>query len=156
MTPRKRQPPPIVDENPPRQPPPDYGTSGGVSLTDEVVERAAREAEQGYPVERLRPRRDRPEEDLMTAVAGAESPDEAARVISGLVGLRRKRVDPMADYVPDGTRLLRFVKEAVAHEAALTNRTVQEILRDALLGTRPLSKDLLDAHYASLYEEERK
>lgn len=35
-----------------------YGTSGGVELTDEVIERLADEAEQGYPIERMRPRRE--------------------------------------------------------------------------------------------------
>ncbi len=34
----------------------EYGTSGGVELTDELIERLAREAEEGYDVERLRPR----------------------------------------------------------------------------------------------------
>lgn len=33
-----------------------YGTSGGVELTDELIERLAREAEEGYDVERLLPR----------------------------------------------------------------------------------------------------
>jgi predicted HicB family RNase H-like nuclease len=33
-----------------------YGTSGGIELTDELVERLAQEAEEGYAVERLRPR----------------------------------------------------------------------------------------------------
>jgi hypothetical protein len=33
-----------------------YGTSGGVELTDELIERLAGEAEEGYDVERLRPR----------------------------------------------------------------------------------------------------
>lgn len=36
----------------------DHGTSGGVELTDELVERLAKEAEHGYDVERLRPRSD--------------------------------------------------------------------------------------------------
>lgn len=30
-----------------------YGTSGGIELTDEVIERLAEEAEQGYPIEQL-------------------------------------------------------------------------------------------------------
>lgn len=33
-----------------------YGTSGGVELTDELIERLADEAERGYDVDRLRPR----------------------------------------------------------------------------------------------------
>jgi hypothetical protein len=35
---------------------PTHGTSGGVELTHEVIERLADEAEAGYPTERLRPR----------------------------------------------------------------------------------------------------
>ena len=34
----------------------DHGTSGGVELTDELIERLAREAEEGYDVGQLRPR----------------------------------------------------------------------------------------------------
>jgi hypothetical protein len=34
----------------------EYGSSGGVELTDELIERLAQEAEEGYEVERLRPR----------------------------------------------------------------------------------------------------
>jgi CRISPR-associated endonuclease/helicase Cas3 len=33
----------------------DKGTSGGVELTDELIERLAAEAEEGYDVEELRP-----------------------------------------------------------------------------------------------------
>lgn len=33
-----------------------HGTSGGVELTDELIEQLAREAEEGYGVRRLRPR----------------------------------------------------------------------------------------------------
>lgn len=151
---RRREPPPIVDSNPPkpprREPPPEHGTSGGVGLTDEMIDRLAQEAEQGYPIERLRPREGRAE-DVMTAVTGAESPDEAARVLSGLVGLRRKQVDPDTDYVADGTRLPRYVQAAIRHEAALRGRPAQEIVRDVLLGRRPLSAELLDAHYLDIY-----
>lgn len=38
----------------------DHGTSGGVALTDDLVEDLAAEAERGYPIERLRPRTHRP------------------------------------------------------------------------------------------------
>lgn len=47
-----------------------YGTSGGVALTDGLVERLADEAEAGYDVEQLRPRsrRDRPPAGAETAI----------------------------------------------------------------------------------------
>lgn len=37
-----------------------YGTSGGVELTEEVIEKLAAEAEAGYDVSQLVPRRGRP------------------------------------------------------------------------------------------------
>lgn len=44
-----------------------HGKSGGVGLTDEVIERLADEAEKGYDVKRLRPRRGRPRMGLLPA-----------------------------------------------------------------------------------------
>jgi len=38
----------------------DYGTSGGVRLTDAVIKKLAKEAEAGIDISRLRPRRGRP------------------------------------------------------------------------------------------------
>lgn len=136
MTPR-RQPPPIVDDNPPtpppaRQPPP--------------------EPQQQSTVE---PVREQGSIAGMLANGGGDAMPDTARMISGLVNLRRRPVDPMTDYVPDGTRLPRFIHDAIAHEAALTKRKAQEIMRDALLGERPLSTELLDAHYLNLYGHER-
>ncbi len=37
-----------------------YGTSGGIELTDEVLDELVREAEEGYDLSRLTPRRGRP------------------------------------------------------------------------------------------------
>ena len=37
-----------------------YGTSGGIELTDELIEKLAKEAEEGIDLSRLRPRRGRP------------------------------------------------------------------------------------------------
>ena len=37
-----------------------YGTSGGIELTDELLDKLAREAEEGIDISRLRPRRGRP------------------------------------------------------------------------------------------------
>jgi CRISPR-associated endonuclease/helicase Cas3 len=39
---------------------PKHGTSGGVELADEVVDRLAKEAEEGYDTRKLRRRRGRP------------------------------------------------------------------------------------------------
>lgn len=41
---------------------PGLGTSGGVPLTDELLDRLAVEAERGYPVEQLRTRHELPDE----------------------------------------------------------------------------------------------
>jgi hypothetical protein len=80
---------------------------------------------------------------------------DSTAMLAGLVNLRRKTPDPMADYVADGTRMLRWVQATVAHVSALTGRTQQEVLRDALVGSTPLPADLLDAHYADLYGKTR-
>lgn len=75
-----------------------HGTSRGVELTDEVIERLAKEAERGYDLTQLRPRRGRPplgseaaalfqvrleptirERLLTTAEATSISPSELAR-----------------------------------------------------------------------------
>lgn len=126
----RREPPPIVDDNPPTPP------------------RQAPPAVPAVPKKRAAA-------SILDAVAGDWDGDDTARVVAGLVNMRRKPVDPMADYVADGTRLLRFVKDAVAHEAALRGISAQQILTDALLGVRPLSPELLDAHYVDLYGEPR-
>jgi hypothetical protein len=135
----RREPPPIVDDNPPsppRQPPPEPPAPSTVE-----------------------PTAPRWGSSILDAVAGdwdGLPSDSSARVMAGLVGLRRKPVDPMTDYVADGTRIPRFIKDAMMHEAALTGRSCQEIMRDALLGVRPLSPELLDAHYIDLYGEPRR
>lgn len=131
----RRQPPPVVDDNlpspPRREPPPEPQQS--------TVEPHPGEADAG---------------SLASTLADGSAVD-TARMISGLVSLRRRPVDPMTDYVADGTRKLRWIHDAIAHEAALTKRSAQEIERDALLGVRPLSTELLDAHYLDLYGHER-
>lgn len=131
----RRQPPPIADDNPPspprREPPPEPQQS-----TVEAVE-----VGEG-------------QDSLASTLADGAAVD-TARMISGLVRLRRQPVDPMTDYVGNGTRLPRFIRDAIAHEAAMTPRSAQEIQRDALLGVRPLSTELLDAHYLDLYGHER-
>lgn len=80
---------------------------------------------------------------------------DLSTVLSALIDLRSKPVDPMTDYVSDATRVPRFIRDAVRHEAEVTPLSQQEIMRDALLGIRPLSKDLLDAHYLKLYGRRR-
>jgi hypothetical protein len=130
-----REPPPIMDDNPPSPP--------------------RRPTPEPPPPSTVEPVKRRLSSSILDAVAGdwdgTAGGDESARVMAGLVHLRRRPVDPMTDYVADGTRIPRFIKDAMAHEAALTGRSAQEILRDALLGVRPLSAELLDAHYLDLY-----
>lgn len=129
----RQPPPPIVDDNPPtppRQAPP--------------APSAVQPAPKKFGA------------SILDAVAGEWEGDDTARVVAGLVNMRRRKpVEPMSDYVADGTRMLRFISDALRHEAALRGVTCQQILRDALLGVRPLSPELLDAHYVDLYGEPR-
>lgn len=86
----------------------------------------------------------------------AEAGLDPEQIVAGLIKLRSKPVDPMTDYVAVGIRFPKFIAAAIDHEANLTPRTRQEIVRDALLGEQPLSEDLLDAHYRALYGKERR
>lgn len=158
MTARRRPPPPpIGDENPPSPPPPRQPPEPGVfghlvtnvegDAADRLDALLSKKAEDG-------------EGSLLASMLASNTTGEKAtvdteQVIAGLVKLRRRPVDPMTDYVADGTRILRFIKDAISHEAAITGLHVQEILRDVLLGRRQLSSELLDAHYADLYGHER-
>lgn len=140
MSTRRQPPPKIVDDNlpsppPARQPPPEPRVETRTKAEVAAVPDQPRE----------------PESIVDLATDGVDT----AQVIAGLIKLRRRPVDPMTDYVPDGTRVPRFIHDAIAHEAALTKRKAQEVMRDALLGVRPLSTELLDAHKADLYGHER-
>lgn len=68
-----------------------------------------------------------------------------------MLSLRRKRVDPLNDFGPDGTRQLVWVQDAVKLVSDLTGYTQQEVYRDAVLGIRPLPPELLDETFANRY-----
>ncbi len=46
-----------TSEQPADQAPQDYGTSGGAPIDDALIQRVANEAEAGYDLDKLRPRR---------------------------------------------------------------------------------------------------
>lgn len=164
MTARRRPPPPpIGDENPPTPPPARQPPEPGVSAVEgDAVD--LRDVLEEARTDRLDALLSKKAEDgdgsllasmLASGASGERTTVDTEQVIAGLVKLRRRPVDPMTDYVADGTRILRFIKDAISHEAAITGLHVQEILRDVLLGRRQLSSELLDAHYADLYGHER-
>jgi hypothetical protein len=178
----RRPPPPVGDDNPvtpPRPVPPrrapvdaamvqeavasthldgdtiDVGpvTVHGKESPDEHAARSIRDYYGGKPdplTDGVTPASDR--EVVETLTEAGPDPDA---IIAGLIKLRTKQVDPMTDWVGDGTRMPRWVQAAIAHEADLTPRTRQEIVRDALLGIRPLSEELLNLHYRALYGRDR-
>lgn len=148
-------PPPVNDPNPPaprRAAPPDTPVAPTAPTTP------PREPETGGTVAHPAGQGDL----LASLLAPAGRPDgqnapvtDAAAMLLNLAAMRKQTVDPMSDYVGDGTRKLRFVQDAISHYAALTGQTRQDIERDALLGITPIPTDLLDAHYQLLYGRPR-
>ena len=151
-------PPPVVDNNPPRAPragrpaPPPADTP-----PTPAPPTAAPEPRPSVPgTDMTTPAADDLLSNLLTAGSSnsgqnAGMPDPAA-LLMNLAALREKPpVDPMNDYVSHGTRLPRFVSEAMQHYASMTGRKLQEVLRDAVLGTHPIPTALLDAHRKRLY-----
>lgn len=135
----RRQPPPIGDDNPPTPPP------RRVAPPQEPA--PAVEADQSVAV---------PGEGALSDVLGESTGTDISSIVDGLVRLRRKAVDPMEDWVADGTRQLRWIQAAIAHQAAMTNSTQQKVLRDALLGEAPLSPEFLDAYHREFYGKPRR
>lgn len=85
----------------------------------------------------------------------------ADQVFGGLARLRTKTVDPMTDFVSDSTRKLKFVKAAIDHVAALTDRTLQDVETALLLGggdeeqqLHDLFRKLLVVHFVDLYDRQ--
>jgi hypothetical protein len=76
-------------------------------------------------------------------------------MLVNMAAMRSRAVDPMADYVGDGTRKLRFIREALHHYASLTGRQIQEVETSIMLGGDRIPDDLLDAHYLNLYKTDR-
>lgn len=78
-----------------------------------------------------------------------------AEMLTGLARMRMRTVDPMEDYHRDGTRMLLFIQDAIDTLHTITRESKQQILRDALLGDRPLDQQLLDAAYLARYGRPR-
>jgi hypothetical protein len=87
---------------------------------------------------------------LSSVLTNGAAPDSVS-MLAGLAGLRRRAVDPMADYVGDGTRKLRWIQQAVRQYAMLTGRNAQETETAALLGLDPIPADVLDANWLDCY-----
>lgn len=85
-----------------------------------------------------------------TADGGGTGHDSVS-VLLGLARMRQQAVDPMADYVTDGTRTLRFVQQAIHQVAQLTGRTRQDVQTRALLGIERLPADVLEANFQAIY-----
>jgi hypothetical protein len=170
-SPRSRPaPPPVVDPNPPRsRPAPPVEVPEADNAPANLAAAAAMTAPAPTPapvavppaVEQARPE---PQGDLLASLLASTPPPTAeatapmsdgAAMLLNLAAMRQQQVDPMTDYAADGTRMLRFVQAAVQHYASLTGTSQQQVLRDALLGVRPLPAELLDAHYLHLYKTPR-
>ncbi len=145
MSGRRQPPPPVVETNDPKP------------RTE--VEQAPPMAE----VTTLRRGADRPPyadavRDAFDAAQGVDAavagPD-GREVLRNLVAMRQVRKDPYADYNGDGTRKLRFIQNALAHEAQILNISRQVLETRILLGEHALSKELLDMHFEALYGEPR-
>lgn len=148
---RRTPPPPVVDNNPPRprrEAPPVAEPTPAAPPVEPTATAAAPTVEQ-------------PGNSLASKLAsstghdGQAAPDPAAMLLN-LAAMRQQQVDPMLDYVADGTRQLRWVQAAVQHYAAMTGRSQQDITRDAMLGVHPIPAELLDAHYQLIYGRPRR
>lgn len=170
-------PPPVVDTNPPRRPPPipapeptpapvpPDADNTPANLSDAAARftggpytdtPASTAVQQPAPVQ--------PQGDLLASLLASNTPpapeaaaplSDGAAMLLNLAAMRQQQVDPMTDYVGDGTRMLRWVQAAVQHYASLTGTSQQQVLRDALLGIRPVPDELLDAHYLHIYKTTR-
>lgn len=132
-------PPPVVDTNPPRpaRPAPPETAAPPVEASNTVAPRPAEQPD-GSLASKLA---------SSTGHDGQQAAADPAAMLMNLAAMRQQQVDPMLDYVADGTRMLRWVQAAVQHYAAMTGKSQQDIYRDALLGIAPIPPELLDAHF---------
>lgn len=133
----RRKPPPIVNDNPATPPP----------------TREEREREMARSVDEFKGAVAKPVDDPLAGFFDGGGQGSASDdFLAGLVDLRGvDEVDPEEDYVADGTRLPRFVRAALQHEADLTKVKQQRLYRDIMLGRRVLSPRLLDHWHRKLY-----
>lgn len=144
---RRTPPPPVVDNNPPR---PRREAPPVAEPTPAAPPAPAAERTVEQPGNSLASKL-----ASSTGHDGQTGPDPAAMLLN-LAAMRQQQVDPMLDYVADGTRALRWVQAAVQHYAAMTGRSQQDITRDAMLGVHPIPVELLDAHYQLTYGRPRR
>jgi len=76
---------------------------------------------------------------------------DGVAALMNLAAMAERPTDPMADWVGDGTRLPRFIAEAVRLYGRLVGRKTQEVMRDVLLGEAAIPGDVLDAAWMRLY-----
>ncbi len=76
---------------------------------------------------------------------------DSVSVLLGLARMRQNPVDPMNDYVTDGTRKLRYIQAAIHQVSQLTGRTRQDVETRALLGIEALPQDVLEANWQAIY-----
>ncbi len=78
------------------------------------------------------------------------NPDSVS-VLRSLAAMRNRPVDPMSDWVGDGTRTPRWIKAALSQYAQMTGRQVQDVQRDIMLGQDSIPADFLDANWLDCY-----
>lgn len=126
---RRRPPPAVADDNPPSPPPAEDAEQVASKLASELL--ASKPA---------------------SGVTAVELRDQ---ILAGMAQLRQKPVDPMTDYVKDGTRFLAWIQDTVQQQAFMTNKKQQELVRDVMLGEDRLDPTLLDASYLARYHRPR-
>lgn len=80
---------------------------------------------------------------------------DGVAALMNLAAMADRPVDPMTDWVGDGTRTPKFLAESVRLYARLTGRPTQEVMRDCLLGTDRIPGDVLDASWMRMYGTRR-
>ncbi len=68
---------------------------------------------------------------------------------------RRRAVEPMTDWVNDGTRLPAFVHDAIGQQAVMMGVSQQEMKRDVLLGATRLEPMILESCFQARYGRPR-
>lgn len=129
---RRRPPPAVADDNPPSPP-----AGQPQEDAEQLASKLATELLASKPAGEL------------TAV---ELRDQ---ILAGMAQLRQKPVDPMTDYVKDGTRQLAWVQDTIQTQAFMTNKKQQELVRDVMLGEDRLDPALLDSSYLARYQRPR-
>lgn len=147
---RPAPPPPVTDRNPPRPPRPAPPEPDHTPEPPAASPPAIREPD---PTDTLLA--SKIASNGQTTPGEADMADSGSTMLLALAKMRTREVDPMADYVGDGTRKLRFVQDAINLYASLTGTTRQEVETAIFLGRDRLPEDALDAAYLNLYKRPR-